>query len=62
MRTNNLDQPRPVNPPEGIVSKISEEKFKEFILNYNRRKDPVEMHVKREANFSHLGCSSKKYN
>lgn len=59
MRTNNLDQPRPVNPPEGIVSKISEEKFKEFILNYNRRKDSVEMHVKREANFSHLGCSSK---
>ena len=59
MRTNNSDQPRPVNPPKDIVCKISKEKFKKFFINYNSKNDKVEMRAKREANFSHLGCSSK---
>ncbi len=60
MRTNNVDEPRPVDPPSDIVNKVDREELKEFMTKYNKKAGVSGMNTKRDDVFSHLGSSSEK--
>ena len=60
MRTNNVESPRPVDPPKDIVDIVSREKFKELITGYKKNSGLSETIKKWDNLFSHLGESSEK--